>query len=178
MIILSQTTNILFYSVNEGYFDKHNEAACDTSMSYPWQRITKDTFSLNCNLSLSAKDSKDEDIFIEYKSRSVIVVKFEDEEKDALQALDILEGLRVSMLSFIENNSLSYYSKLLAPQYDVPAEIVEDNRIRMKANIAQIKNATAFEDQSDDEKRMHLRIQKMINNTVVKTVINKIEEKG
>ena len=161
MVILQKKHDILLYSVNTEFFDQFDEAGCSTGQAEHWERAASNIFVFIGIQTFSAKDRDNRESFIEYQGKLALTVQLEDDENDALQLEAILQDLYTSMLLFIENNSLSHYSKLHLPFTDFPEDLLQSKHQQLKARIAKLKNMKPFEDQSDIEQKL----KEMIDNT-------------
>ncbi|HTD98968.1 MAG TPA: hypothetical protein VK668_06755 [Mucilaginibacter sp.] len=149
MIILEKSECILFYSVNNNYFDKFNEFFCVGRCASHWITSESDTATFIYDLKLVAYDLQSGESFIECKSEMTCTAKMEDLMQDSLQMLTVVKKFHQSIKLFISNNSLSYTSKL-SWNYDDFAPDPQE----MQVDITRLKGMKRDEDKTEIEKKL------------------------
>ena len=167
MIIIDKSVCILSYFLNIHYFERFNEVTCETHRGYGWRNSEDDSAIITYNFTFIARSKETDELFIELRSRFVLKVKIEDELADAVTVFSHLQDFHNEMNSFIQKNSLSFYSSLYIWQF----EVTDSAKEKMLAAIRRLANDKKYEDLSDAEREQILELTNMQSN--FKRIVNK-----
>jgi hypothetical protein len=129
MKIIQRQDTILHYSIDPDYFERHNEVERNYSGHLHWKHANDCTYLLNCGLSYLALNKASGEHFIKYESRLMLHCVIDDFETDVFEIIRIREETRISMIRFIEQNSMSFFNRLSFPDnFPLDDRIVSEKR--------------------------------------------------
>jgi hypothetical protein len=149
MKIIQKQDTLLHYSIDPYYFETHNEVDRSYTTQSNWRRAENDTFILAYGISYSAFDKATGDHFVKYERRLMLHCLIDDIAIDNFDILKIKEEMHISAGQFIEQNSMSFFSRLKFPAIDFS----EARAIREKeAFLEMTKGKVPFEQKSETQK--------------------------
>ncbi|QEC78920.1 hypothetical protein [Mucilaginibacter ginsenosidivorax] len=164
MKILEKAETILEYKVNAGLEGMSLAASHEYTSSYDWRTTTTGSYILTRHFKFSANVKESDIMLIFYQSRLEIEINTENEEKDIEEIALVVKESDKTMVDFITKNSLSY-SPVIGLEY---YNFEEFPFISVRNSYQTLKSLPAFDEETDEVKKMRLFMSKKGQNLNIK----------
>lgn len=149
MKILKKNDIVVHCSIDLSYFNKHSEIYRSYSTDSKWIRGEANTCILVYKIFYAAEDQDSDDHFIQYERQLELQCIVEDIENDANEVIKIKAMMNISLGSFLEKHSLSFYHLLDFH----PISFSDVNTHRERDRLKRLKEMKPFEGKTENEKK-------------------------